>query len=103
MFDRFDTVAELFERDRTALLVEAMREYLDDRTDDAEFRRLVADRYFDGRFSAETVRESLGPETTRRLRLLQADAESEPLDLPAPGDESIYDGDRRTVDPDAGL
>lgn len=99
LLERFDTVANLFDSDRTTLLQEAMRSYLDEQADDEEFRRTVAERYFADEVSLETVRDLLGTEEAQRLQLLRADVDAEPLGLNPPTDESIYDDGRVTVDP----
>lgn len=99
--ERFDAVAEVYDRDRTDLLVEAMREYVRETASDEEFRDLVAERYYDGRLSFEEVKRLVGAETAHRLRLLKADLDAEPLDLDAPADVDVYDGERRSIDPDA--
>lgn len=36
-------------------------------------------------------------ETAQRLRLLKADLEGEPLEIAAPADVDVYEGDARTV------
>ena len=38
--DRLDAIAELFDKDRTALLIKAMREYIEDTTDSETFQEL---------------------------------------------------------------
>lgn len=100
LVEQFDAVADVFDRDRTDLLIEAMREYVRETADDEEFQRMVAERYYDDRLAFDDVRKLVGAETARRLRLLKADLDADPLDLDAPTDADVYDGDRRTVDPD---
>ena len=41
----------------------------------------------------------VGAETAQRLRLLKTDLEDEPLDLAAPDDVDVYDGDVTAVEP----
>jgi predicted DNA-binding protein len=98
LVERLDAVAELFDRDRTDLLVEAIREYLKETTDSETFQELVARKYYDGELAFETVERLVDAETAQRLRLLRADIEGDPLDLAAPGDGDIYGDDARTVD-----
>jgi len=99
LVERLDAIADLFDKDRTDLLVEAIREYIEDTANSENFQDLVAARYYDDQLSFETVKELVGPETAQRFRLLKADLEEEPLDLDAP-DESvdIYGGDATAVD-----
>jgi hypothetical protein len=98
LVDRLDAIAELFDTDRTELLVEAIREYIADTADSETFRELVATKYYDGQLEFETVKQLVGAETAQRLRLLKADLEDEPLDLAAPDDVDVYDGDATTAD-----
>jgi predicted DNA-binding protein len=101
LVERLDAIAELFGTDRTDLLVEAIREYIEDTADDEQFQELVARRYYEGALDFETVKRLVDPETAQRLRLLKADLDGEPYDLAAPDATDIYDGDRRSVTPDA--
>jgi hypothetical protein len=98
LVDRLDAIAELFDTDRTDLLVEAVREYIEDTADSETFRELVATKYYDDQIEFETVKQLVGAETAQRLRLLKADLEDEPLDLVAPDNVDVYDGDATTVD-----
>ncbi len=100
LVDRLDAIAELVDKDRTNLLVEAIREYIEDTADSETFQELVATKYYDGQLEFETVKQLVGAKTAQRLRLLKADLEDEPLDLAAPDDVDVYDGDITTVDDD---
>ena len=98
LVDRLDAIAELFDKDRTDLLVEAIREYIEDTADSETFQELVATKYYDDQLEFETVKQLVGAETAQRLRLLKADLEDEPLDLAASDDVDIYDGDATAVE-----
>jgi len=98
LVDRLDAIADLFDKDRTDLLVEAIREYIEDTANSETFQELVATKYYDGRLEFETVKQLVGAETAQRLRLLKADLEDEPLDLAAPEDIDVYEGDVTTAD-----
>jgi len=98
LIDRLDAIAELFDKDRTDLLVEAIREYIEDTADSETFQELVATKYYDDQLEFEMVKQLVGAETAQRLRLLKADLEDEPLDLAAPDDIDVYEGDVTTVD-----
>ena len=98
LVDRLDAIAELFDKDRTDLLVEAIREYIEETADSETFQELVATKYYDDQLEFETVKQLVGAETAQRLRLLKADLEDEPLDLAAPDDVDIYNGDATAVD-----
>jgi len=97
LVDRLDAIADLFDKDRTDLLVEAIREYIEDTADSETFQELVATKYYEDQLGFETVKQLVGAETAQRLRLLKADPEDEPLDLDAPDDIDIYGDDARTV------
>ncbi|GAB3421861.1 hypothetical protein GCM10027435_26060 [Haloparvum alkalitolerans] len=98
LVDRLDAIAELFDTDRTDLLVEAMREYIEETAESETFQELVATKYYDGQLEFETVRQLVGAETAQRLRLLKADLEGEPFDIAAPDDIDVYDGDATAVE-----
>ena len=98
LVDRLDAIAELFDKDRTDLLVEAIREYIEDTADSETFQELVATKYYDEKLEFETVKQLVGAESAQRLRLLKADLEDEPLDLAAPDDVDVYEGDVTTVE-----
>ena len=98
LVDRLDAIAELFDTDRTDLLVEAIREYIEATADSETFQELVATKYYDDQLELETVKQLVGAESAQRLRLLKADLENEPLDLAAPDDVDVYDGNATTVD-----
>jgi hypothetical protein len=97
LVDRLDAIADLFDKDRTDVLVEAMREYIEDTADSETFQKLVATKYYDDQLEFETVKQLVGAETAQRLRLLKSDLEDEPFDIAAPDDVDIYDGDATTV------
>jgi len=84
LVDRLDAIADLFDKDRTDLLVDAIREYIEDTADSETFQELVATKYYDDQLEFETVKQLVGAETAQRLRLLKADLEDEPLDLATP-------------------
>ncbi|WP_247730625.1 hypothetical protein [Halovivax limisalsi] len=91
LVERLDAIADLYDADRTDLLVEAIREYLETTAESERFQELVATKYYDDQLEFETVKRLVGAETAQRLRLLKADLEDEPLDLSAPdADADIY-------------
>ena len=102
LVERLDAIADLFDRDRTDILIEAIREYIEDTADSETFQELVAARYYDDQLDFETVKQLVGAETAQRLRLLKSDLEDEPLDINAPDDDiDVYGGDATTVATDA--
>jgi hypothetical protein len=99
LIERVDAIATLFQKDRTDVLNEALREYVDETANDDSFRSIVANEHYEDRLDFETVKQLVGAAVAQRFRLLKRDLDSEPLDLPAPSDTGIYDGERQTVDP----
>lgn len=97
LVERLDALADLFDKDRTDLLIEAIRDYIEDTAHSETVQELVATKYYDDQLEFETVKQLVGAETAQRLRLLKADLEGEPLDLAAPDDVDIYGGDATTV------
>lgn len=100
LVDRLDSVAELYDKDRTDVLIEAIREYVQETAETDEFQRLVAERFYADRLQFAEVKQLVGAETAQRLRLLKADLQSPPLEIGQPTDEDIYGGSRRQVPPD---
>ncbi|WP_042664203.1 hypothetical protein [Haloferax sp. ATB1] len=98
LVERLDAIAALFDKDRTDLLVEAIREYIEETADSETFQELVATKYYDDQLEFEAVKQLVGAETAQRLRLLKADLEGEPLDLVAPTDVDIYGDDATSVE-----
>lgn len=99
LVERVDAIASLLHKDRTDLLNEALRENVQETAKQDAFQQLVANEFYEGRLEFETVKQLVGTDTAQRFRLLKADLEREPLDLAAPEDIDIYEGDRQTVDP----
>ncbi|QLG61113.1 hypothetical protein [Halorarum salinum] len=97
---RLNAIADLFDTDRTDLLVEASRVYIEDTADSEIVQELGATTYDDDQLEVETVKQLVGAETAQWLRLLKADLEGEPLDLAAPDDVDSYGRDATTGAPD---
>lgn len=98
LVEKLDAVADIFDKDRTDLLVEAIREYLEETAESESFQELVANKYYYDQIDFETVKQLVGAETAQRLRLLKSDLEDEPLDISPPEDVDIYSGESTTVD-----
>lgn len=63
LVDRLDAIAELFGMDRTDLLVEAIREYVQETADDETFQQRVATKYYEDELEFETVKQLVGVES----------------------------------------
>lgn len=97
----FFAIADLIDTDRTDLLIEAIREYIEETADSKTFQELIATKCYDGQLESETVNQLAGAETTQRLRLPKADHEDKLLELaPLPFHER---GDTSDVRPPLGL
>jgi metal-responsive CopG/Arc/MetJ family transcriptional regulator len=97
LVERLDAIADLFDKDRTDVLVEAVREYIEDTADSETFQELVATKYYDDQLDSETAKQLVGAETAQRLRLLKSNLSDASLDIAAPDDVDIYDRDATTV------
>ncbi|GAA0216866.1 hypothetical protein GCM10009000_034540 [Halobacterium noricense] len=98
LVERLDAIAEVYDTNRADLLVEVLREYLDKTADNEPFQELVAMKYYDDQLEFETVTQLVGAETAHRLRLVKSDLEDASLDLAAPDNVGVYDGDATAVD-----
>ncbi|MFB6163187.1 MAG: hypothetical protein ABEJ86_07110 [Halococcoides sp.] len=103
LVDRADGAAELLNVSRTQLLIDALKARLADLADDEQFRRRLADAFYDGRVEFDTVEEILGTEEAMRLQVLRASLDRDPpvprLD-DIPDDEAFYDGSVPEWEPD---
>lgn len=99
LVDRADAMAALLHKDRTELLNEALREYVQETAERDSFQQLVANEFYEGRLDFETVKELVGTEVAERFRLLKADLEGPLLDIAPPADTDVYEGDRQTIEP----
>ncbi|GAB3411104.1 hypothetical protein GCM10027435_02370 [Haloparvum alkalitolerans] len=60
--------------------------------------KAIATTYYNAGLTVDQLTVLVGAKSAKRLRLLKADFEDEPLDLAAPNDVDIYEGDVTTVD-----
>lgn len=102
LVERLDAVAELFDKDRTDVLIDAIRGYVEEMVEQEQFQRLVAKRYYNDELAFEEVKQLVGAENAQRFRLLKVDLEATSFELNAPEDIDIYGGERRSVAPDDG-
>jgi len=106
LVEQADAVADLLGVSRTQLLVDALRDELDDLAADDGFRRRLEAAYYDGRVDFAVVESVLGTDAAMRTKLLRESLDREPpeprLDGDRPTDAAFYDGDRPTWTPDGG-
>ncbi|MFB6138643.1 MAG: ribbon-helix-helix protein, CopG family [Halobacteriaceae archaeon] len=84
LVERADAVAEATHKDRTAVVVEALRAYLADVADDETIREAVVERYLDDQVGFDVLREFVGrqdAEAVRASKELLDDGESVARDL----------------------
>ncbi|MCU4740557.1 hypothetical protein OB955_08585 [Halobacteria archaeon AArc-m2/3/4] len=105
LVERADVVSDLLNRSRTSLLVDALREQVDEIVTDETFRRRVKEAYYTGRIDFETLETIVGREEAMRIKLLGDSLTRDPpvpeaksIDLPADGE--FYDGELPTWTPD---
>lgn len=97
LVDQADVVADLLDVSRTQLLIEALRDELEELATDDGFRRMISDTYYSGEINFETVESILGTEEAMRMKLLRASLNRDPpepqieSELPPPAE--FYDGD----------
>jgi len=100
LIEQADAIAEVFDKDRTDIIIEALREYVTETTSDETFQQMIAQAYYDDRIDHETVVKVVGHDTARRFQLLKQDFTDDPLDIPEPDTETdIYEGDAESIDP----
>lgn len=68
LVEKADVAAEITHKDRTAIVVEALREYLEDVEDDEAFKEAVVDLYLDDQISFEVLKEFIGRQDAESVR-----------------------------------
>lgn len=56
LIERLDAIADIFGTDRTDLLVDAIREYIEETAESEGFQDLIARQYYDDQLEYETVK-----------------------------------------------
>lgn len=104
LVDRADDIADVLDISRTRLLIEALRDELDELAGDDDFRRRLREAYYDERVEFQTVESVLGREEALRAKLLRDSLDREPpepqLSSDLPTADEFYDGDAETWTPD---
>jgi len=68
LVEKADVAAEVTHRNRTEIIKEALREYLETVEDDEAFREAVVDLYLDDRISFEVLAEFVGRQDAESVR-----------------------------------
>ncbi|MFC6716708.1 ribbon-helix-helix protein, CopG family [Natrialbaceae archaeon GCM10025810] len=71
LIERADALAIAEGTNRTDVLVEALREYLDEATDEERVRQRIANAYYEDRLDFEQVEAIVGVERARNYRVLK--------------------------------
>jgi hypothetical protein len=97
LVERADQVADLLDISRTQLLIDALREELDELAGDEGFRRTISDAYYTGNLEFSTVESVLGTEEAMRMKLLKESVDRDPpepeFDDELPSDDTFYGGE----------
>ncbi|MFB6360912.1 MAG: ribbon-helix-helix protein, CopG family [Halobacteriales archaeon] len=67
-----DVAAEVTHKNRTELIVEALREYLQEVEDEAAFREAVVELYLDGEIGFDTLKTFVGRQDAASIRASKA-------------------------------
>lgn len=104
LVEQADSVADLLGISRTQLLIEALRDELEELASDETVEHELRAAYYHGRVEFDVVESVLGTEDAMRLKLLRESIDREPpepeLDDGLPADEAFYDGDVPEWTPD---
>lgn len=73
-----DLVADLLDISRTRLLVDALRDEIDERVRDRQLQRRLREAYYTDSIDFETVEAILGTEEAMRMKLLRESLDREP-------------------------
>ena len=71
LVERADALADVLGEDRTAILVTALREYLQDATQDDRLVQESAAAYYDDEITGEQLKTLVGAEEAANLRVLK--------------------------------
>jgi len=72
LVEKADVAAEVTHKDRTEIVVEALRTYLDEVEDDDAFREAVVDLYLDDGIGFEVLAEIVGRQDAESVRASKA-------------------------------
>jgi len=68
LIERADVAAEVSHKNRTGIVVEALREYLEEIEDDEAFREAVVELYLDDRIGFDVLTECIGRQDAESVR-----------------------------------
>lgn len=79
LIEQADVLATAEDRDRTDVLIEALRTYLRESSKSDDVKRDIANAYYEGAISYEETKAVLGPKEAENLRLLKDQLEDHDL------------------------
>lgn len=79
LIEQADVLATAEDRDRTDVLIDALRAYLSDASKSNEVKRDLANAYYEDDISYDAVQALLGPKEAENLRLLKDQLENQEL------------------------
>jgi hypothetical protein len=80
LIDRADALAAVLGEDRTDVLVNALREYLQEAAHDDALTQEIAGAYYDGEITFEQTKALVGAEEAANLRVLKQQLDEEFVD-----------------------
>lgn len=99
LVEQADHVADLLDVSRTQILIDALREEINDLASDDGFQRRLRDAYYSDEVEFEIVQSILGTEEAMRMKLLRDSIDQEPPEPRLEGDllddDEFYEGDAR--------
>jgi metal-responsive CopG/Arc/MetJ family transcriptional regulator len=79
LIEQADVLATAEDRDRTEVLIEALRAYLSESAENENVKRDIANAYYEGSIEYEQMKAVLGPKEAENLRLLKDQLEDREL------------------------
>jgi len=68
LIEKADVAAEVTHKNRTDIIIEALREYLEEVEDDEKFKKAVVELYLDNEISFEVLKEFVGRQDAESIR-----------------------------------
>jgi predicted transcriptional regulator len=68
LLEKADVAAEVTRKNRTELIVDALREYLQDVEDEEAFKEAVVELYLDGEIGFDTLKQFVGRQDAESVR-----------------------------------
>lgn len=79
LIEQADVLATAEDRDRTDVLIEALRAYLSESSENDDVKRDIANAYYEETIDYEEMKALLGPKEAENLRLLKDQLENREL------------------------